>query len=127
MNAYPLENEKIQDGRITGTVRFDEPGVLALSVPQADGWTVKVDAEKVSPVRSGSAGPGTLTANVMYQGILIPAGEHTVELTYETPGSAVGYAAAIPAMLLFLVLFVLDRRKRRKEKACGQESCQIQG
>ena len=127
LNAYPLENETIRDGRITGTVRFDEPGILALSVPQADGWTVKVDAEKVSPVRGGSAGPGTLTANVMYQGILIPAGEHTVELTYETPGSAAGYAAAIPAMLLFLVLFVLDRRKRRKEKVRGQETCQIQG
>ena len=127
LNAYPLENEEIQDGRITGTVRFDEPGILALSVLQADGWTVKVDGEKVSPVQSGQAQPGTLTANVMYQGILIPAGEHTVELTYETPGSAAGYAAAIPAMLLFLVLFVLDRRKRRKEKVLGQEPCQIQG
>ena len=127
LNAYPLENEEIQDGRITGTVRFDEPGILALSVLQADGWTVKVDGEKVSPVQSGQAQPGTLTANVMYQGILIPAGEHTVELTYETPGSAAGYAAAIPAMLLFLVLFVLDRRKRRKEKVRGQKPCQIQG
>ena len=126
LNAYPLENEEILDGRITGTVRFDEPGILALSVLQADGWTVKVDGEKVSPVQRGQAQPGTLTANVMYQGILIPAGEHTVELTYETPGSAAGYAAAIPAMLLFLVLFVLDRRKRRKEKVRGQESCQIQ-
>ena len=117
LNEQPLMNEEITDGRITGPVSFEEPRILALSVLQADGWSVKVDGEKV-PVLSSDAGmTGTLTANVMYQGILLPEGTHEIELVYDTPGSAAGYAIAIPALLAYLVLLVLDRRKKRKEAA----------
>ena len=115
LKEQPLMNEEIRDGQISGSVSFDAPRILVLSVPAAEGWTVKVDGEKASPVSEKAAGGGTLTANVMYQGILLPAGEHTIELSYETPGSAWGYAIALPALLAYLVLLLMHRHFKRKE------------
>ena len=114
LNEQSLQNEVICDGHISGTVRFEEPRMLVLSVPQSEGWSVRADGRKLSPVQSGQPGTGLFTANVMYQGILLPAGEHTVELSYETPGSAAGYAAAVPALGIFLVFLIMERKKKRK-------------
>ena len=129
LNEQPLEEEEILDGKITGKVHFDESRILALSVLRSDGWCVKVDGEKISPVQGEAGVLGTLTANGMYQGILMPAGEHTIELTYETPGSFAGYVTAVPAMILYLFLLVSDRRKRRKhaagEKRVDQRSAPV--
>ncbi len=114
LNADSLENESISDGRVTGTINLSSPKILVLSVPQAKGWTVKVDGERVSEFGAGESDTGLLTANVMYQGIFLPEGEHSIEMTYATPGSALGYAAAIPAILVFLVLLIMERRRTKK-------------
>ncbi len=116
LNSSRLENEKVEDGHIEGTVNFDSPGILVLSVPQADGWTLEVDGDTVHPGDYDETGILPLTANVFYQGIMLPEGSHTISLTYSTPGSAAGAAAAVPAIIVFLVLLFFERRNRLRRR-----------
>lgn len=113
LNEEPLEDASIEDGLIRGTVHFSTPRILVLSVLQAGGWTWKVDGETVSAGGDGD-GARLLTANVMYQGIVLPEGEHSILLTYQTPGSATGTYIAIPAILAFIVLWFWEMRARRR-------------
>ncbi|HEV2108938.1 MAG TPA: YfhO family protein, partial [Thermomicrobiales bacterium] len=57
------------------TVRTDTPALLVLSETADPAWRAQVDGEPV-PV---------LTANHILRAVPVPAGEHTIELRYESP------------------------------------------
>ena len=116
MNQKPLQEERVEDGRISGTVNFDDPRILVLSVPMAEGWTWVVDGKKGSGTEAAEEGTLLLTADILYQGILLPEGSHTILLTYETPGSAVGRLFAILSILAFLVLVIRETVSRRRRR-----------
>ena len=115
LNGQPLENETVEDGSVFGTVNFDTPRILMLSVPHADGWTVTVDGKRADSAEALAEGIRPLTVNVLYQGIVLPAGKHTIALSYATPGAAASRLIAIPAILLFFVLLILERRSARRK------------
>ena len=75
-----LENVTEEGGSLSGTIRLEEPRLLALSIPYRDSWTVTVDGAPAE----------TLKVNGMYTGVLLAAGEHTIEATYEIPGLKLG-------------------------------------
>ena len=103
LNEEPLLDEEITDGRITGRVSLSGAKMMVFSVPFAGGWTLRVDGEKRDISR----------ANVMYQGVLLPGGEHEIELIYRTPGLTAGICIALPAILGWIVLAVWERKRRR--------------
>ena len=103
LNEEPLLDEEITDGRIKGRVSLSGAKMMVFSVPYAGGWTLLVDGEK----REISQ------ANVMYQGVLLPEGEHEIELFYRTPGLTVGIIIAIPAIFGWILLAVLERKRRK--------------
>ena len=115
LNGQPLENETVEDGSVFGTVNFDTPRILMLSVPHADGWTVTVDGKRADSAEALAEGIRPLTVNVLYQGIVLPAGKHTIALSYATPGAAASRLIAIPAILLFFILLILERRSARRK------------
>ncbi len=115
LNSQALEDEVIEDGFVGGTVHFDSPGILVLSLPEARGWTLMVDGEKIRQGGDAQKGILPLKADVLYQGILLPEGSHTITLSYATPGGKTGCLAAIAAILVFLVLFYLERRSGRRK------------
>ena len=115
LNQQALEDEEIRDGFVRGTVNFDSPRLLVLSVPQAEGWTLTVDGEKVTLEGIREEGILPVTANVLYQGMLLPEGNHTVALSYTAPGSRAGCVTAVFAILAWLVLLYIERRGRRRK------------
>ena len=74
-----------------------------------------VDGEKIRQGGDAQKGILPLKADVLYQGILLPEGSHTITLSYATPGGKTGCLAAIAAILVFLVLFYLERRSGRRK------------
>ena len=106
LNEEPLLDEQVTDGRVTGRVSFSAPKMLVLSVPAADGWSLSVDGEAAE----------TAKVNLMYQGVLIPEGDHEIELVYHAPGLKAGTCIAVPAILAWIILAVSERRRRRREK-----------
>ncbi len=111
MKEDVLENEAVETNRITGTISLDEAKLLCLSVPYSEGWTAYVDGEEAELIRT----------NVMYMGLLLDAGEHTIELRYTTPYLKLGAVVNCVGVAALIICCVV-RRRRQKAAAVEQSS-----
>ena len=97
-----LENVEILTNKVKGTISLTEDKLLALSIPYAGGWTAYVDGEKTELLRT----------NLMYMGLPLSAGEHTIELCYKIPGIGVSLLISAAGIVIFISALVI-RRKRK--------------
>ncbi len=65
------------------------------------GWSATVDGQPVPIER----------ADHMVRAVPVPAGAHTIEMTFRTPGLRSGFWLALPAWMGLTALFVLTRRR----------------
>ena len=114
LNEDSLLDEHVTDGRAEGRVSLAEPKIMVFSVPAAKGWELRVDGVKTD----------IITANLMYQGVLLQAGDHEIELTYHTPGLTAGICVAVPALVLWAVLALYEHRRRRAGRRDEEEKTQ---
>ena len=84
-------------------VSLPRPALVCFSVPAVSGWRARID---------GSDAPLLSNAGAMWMAA-VPEGDHTVELTYHTPGLRPGLAACGLSALLAIAWAVAGRRKRR--------------
>ena len=111
-----LHVTEADDTRITGTVTAPREGLLFLSIPYDTGWTVTVDGQPAETVAiDGTDGDGAMLA------AKLPAGEHTVTLTYKAPGQTVGLIISLVSLLCLAAPFVWKRLKRRPAPAPADE------
>jgi hypothetical protein len=84
----------------------DQPAVLVLSDAFYPGWRAQVDGQETA----------IHPANVLFRGVPIPAGEHTIVFTYEPSGWRLGWGLAALGGLLLAALGCLAwwcfRRRR---------------
>lgn len=100
------ENEKIGTDTVSGTINLKDDKILVLSIPFDGGWTAYVDGKEQELLR----------ANIMYCGLELPAGDHTIELVYHTPGLKLGFFITLAGMALFVLIIIYFERRRT---ACG--------
>lgn len=102
--------ERFEADRIEVGVETDAPGLLVLSEVYYPAWKAYVDGEPV-PIHR---------ANHLLRAVPVPAGEHTVELRYESwtlrAGTAIS-ATFATAILAVAVAAWLRRPRRDSEKA----------
>ena len=106
-----LADEQIQlktfsDTKITGSIRAKKDGVLYFSIPYEKGWRVWCDGKEVETFKVLSS----------MLGAEIPEGDHELRLEYTPEGFALGCAVSAAMLFLFLMLCLLDI-KRKKAKA----------
>jgi hypothetical protein len=89
-------------GQVGGPVSVSSPGTLVVPIGWAAGWRARVDGHRV-PVRRAF---GALLA------VRLPAGDHTVELTYRVPGATSGMLVSALGLLALSVLGATDWRRR---------------
>ncbi len=87
----------VSDTRIEGAVRVREPGLLYLSIPNDDGWTLTVDGE---PTRITPVGGAMIAAH-------LEEGMHAIVLDFETPGFSLGLKISVACLAAFLALVIL--------------------
>lgn len=75
---------------ISGELKLEKQKMLVLSIPYSKGWTAYVDGEKAE----------IKTVNSMFMGIEVAAGEHQIELRYQTPGLKEGFFISAFGLLL---------------------------
>ena len=97
-----LEDVIVGTNQVSGQISLEEEKILVLSIPYQKGWTAYVDGEKAELLR----------ANYMYMALSVEEGEHTIELKYEIAGIRAAFVLMPSAVVLFLLLCVLDRRRK---------------
>ena len=85
--------------QLTGRIHVSGNRILCVSIPYSKGWTAKVDGVSV-PVWK---------CNDLYLGVFLEAGDHHVQLSYETPGLLFG--AAVSLFSFFVLLGILLSEK----------------
>ena len=103
LNRQTLTAYEVGDRSIRGYIDVREPGLLVLSVPADEGWSLRVDGE-----------PAEITAwqNALI-GVDLASGEHEIELCYTTPYIREGAAVSVACVLLFAV-YAAGRGRKRK-------------
>lgn len=97
-----LENIQVSNNRITGLYNSNENSLLCLSIPYSKGWKAYVNGEKTE----------LIPANVMYMALPVKAGEHEIDLYYETPFLKAGIAVSAAGGFLFLCIVLYYRIKK---------------
>ncbi|MCL1789281.1 MAG: YfhO family protein, partial [Oscillospiraceae bacterium] len=96
LKEFVLENVEVGVNQITGTIKTDKEKILCLSIPYSKGWRAYNNGSEVE----------MLNVNTMYSGIILPAGEHSLELKYTTPYMKQGGVLSITGLLLFAAVIV---------------------
>ncbi|WP_274228595.1 GtrA family protein [Clostridium sp. 'White wine YQ'] len=98
-NKYNLENLHINGGDIKATIKNDEKGIIALSIPYSKGWSAKVDGKKQDLIK----------VNGVFTGLVLEPGAHRIELTYITPGLIPGACISITFLIGIIMFHILKK------------------
>lgn len=108
LSTDSMYNVEMTTNKITGEIKLDDSKLLCFSLPYSEGWTCYVDGEITD----------TLKTDVMLTGVVLDAGEHSIELVYKTPYVFEGLLLTAGG-LIFAVgdcLFYYLYAKKRKSK-----------
>lgn len=104
--AATVERLAVTRGRVRAEVVAEEATLVASSQPAIPGWRVRVDGERVSPVRVNGA----------FLGVEVAAGRHLLDLSYRPDSWRLGLWLALFGGLATIGIWVrrgLRRRRRR--------------
>ena len=99
----PFVITDFSDTEIKGTVNALDDGVMYLSIPYEKGWRVYVDGEKQEFLELMDA----------MSGVRVSAGQHEIKLKYIPEGFIAGTCGTAVSFVLFVLLAVLDFRKKK--------------
>lgn len=107
LNNQSFELERITDTKINGNIDVKKAGKFILSVPAEEGWKMKVDGE-YTEVESFA---DTFICTTL------KAGQHKIELEYQTPGLVSGAIVSSMCVIVFvLCCFIRKKILRNKVK-----------
>lgn len=107
--SFPTSTFAIRDARVIAFERnrivievdAPAPAVLVVNEVWAPEWRAALDGDPVALFR----------ANYMLRGVVVPAGKHTVEMTFHVPGFRIGFIALVVLLLGFVGLTVFRIRR----------------
>ena len=102
-----LTDIKTQNNEISGKISLSDRKALVFSIPYSEGWTAYVDGEKTE----------IQEANTMYMALELPKGEHEIRLVYCTPYLKTGLCLTCIGVLCYIVLVLINRKKKRFQKS----------
>jgi hypothetical protein len=112
LKSSALKITEFNDKHLKGTISLAESGLLFLSIPYSNGWTVEVNGEPSDLIRVQTA----------FLGVLLEKGDHSVELRYRNPYAAPGILISAISLLVMIVL-----ARRRKHRAGGDARRRLLG
>ncbi len=112
-----LQNDLVKDitidgNKITGFVELEQDRLVCVNIPKSNGWKAYINGKETK----------IYTANGMYMGLLVPAGNNDIELVYETPGLKEGGILSAISIIIFVIMVVIDKKWKLKSKRIKAES-----
>lgn len=105
LNKDYLKDVKWENNLITGKTDTSKSKFMCLSIPYSKGWKAYIDGKEVKIYKT----------NIMFSGVLIPAGKHNIKLRYFTPGLRYGILLSSIAWIALLIYcslkFIYKKRK----------------
>ncbi|MGN1403563.1 MAG: YfhO family protein [Ruminococcus sp.] len=103
LSAGAVALTEFSDTRLTGTMTAQSDGLCYFSIPYESGWSAKVDGvtTEITPVGDAMVA------------VPVSAGEHTITLTYKPQGFVVGALCSGGAIVILILLYVLERKRKR--------------
>ena len=80
--------------------------MLYFSIPYDEGWKILVDGETVQADMIGNA----------FLALPLEEGEHTISMTYRSPGFSIGWKLSLACWIMFLIMFFSIPRIRMKKR-----------
>jgi len=103
LSEQHLENVVYDSTHLSGSLSLKEAGRLILSIPYEDGWSVRINGEKVEPDLFG----GTLMA------FDLAPGDYELQMKYVPEGSRIGLAVSLVTLGIFVSLQLVGRKRKK--------------
>ena len=100
-----LKLTNFSDTRISGTVNAQEDGILYLSIPYEEGWSVQVDGQKAEVLNLFGA----------MCGVQLSAGSHDIKLSYSPKGFIPGVFIGIFCLGILVLLYFWEKQHPQPE------------
>ncbi len=134
-NQWQIDTSKSNDRHLEGKITAKDGQVFVTTIPYEPGWTIKIDGKKVDSLiveqenedgsvrllnSAGTEGEVILMDSLI--GVRVPAGEHTISMTYTPPGFNLGVFTMVLGIAIIVMFYIYDRRNnpvliaRRKER-----------
>ncbi len=109
LKSGQLNVTSFEETKITGTVTAQQDCVFFTSIPYDEGWKVKIDGKEI-------AKEDYISLVDAYLCFKLPAGEHTVEMSFMPKGLLLGAAVSVVTVFaLILVAIILSKLRKIKE------------
>lgn len=108
LQSRQLNVESFEETKITGTVSSDTDAVFFTSIPYDKGWTVKLDGVEIAEEDYIAIADGA------YLAFNLPAGEHTVEISFMPQGLILGVCISVFTVICLIAAAVIFANRRKK-------------
>jgi uncharacterized membrane protein YfhO len=106
LSAQTLNLEKYTDTSVKGSIQVTEPGRLIFSIPNENGWTLRVDGKEVL----------IEDFKETFISVYLNEGEHEIELSYMTPGLETGAIISIISVVIAVAMLLITNNSDKKKK-----------
>ncbi len=95
--------DSISSDKVLGSINSSVDGVITFQIPYSKGWKLKIDDKSVE----------TFAVNKAFLGAKLDAGNHKIELTYETPFLNIGMICSAVGIVILILLLIMEKRSKR--------------
>ncbi len=107
LKSRAMNIESFEETKIKGTVSTAEDMLFFTSIPYDKGWTVKVDGTKIAEEDYVALQDAYLCFN-------LPAGEHTIELSYRPQGLLLGVGISTLTVIALIAAAIIFKKRRER-------------
>lgn len=101
-----MQNIKLSDNKIAGTINLQKAKILFLSIPYSQGWSATVDGKKAE----------LLQADTAFSALSLSKGQHKITLEYHTPYLKAGAYVSTVGVLAFAAVIITTEKRRKRIK-----------
>lgn len=100
LKQHPLNITYFKEDHIKGNITAEKDGIMFTTISWEPGWTIKVDGQKVEPVKVCDA----------LIGVELTAGEHEIEMTFFPEGLSLGIICTITGIIAIIIIAISQNR-----------------
>lgn len=110
-----MEVTEYKDSKIEGNITVAKDGVFMTSIPYDEGWTIYANGEKID----------TYLVVDGFLGASLPKGDYKIKMVYRCPGLLKGLITTILGVLMFFVIYRVEKDIRENERKNKQKVMKV--